>query len=249
MAKSRLRFDRNLQRRTIWGCQVLCSLFLLLSFSGALEVANAQTSDEMCISGETIKHLLPDGHVAVGHRITRVAEDVSGLTPGDYGNRNSNGDWHGRRVSVEVNGPIYVRYYDNGMLLSECGFDSEGKPWYSKNYSNGKREGVQYYFYDYDNGSWEFTTYRADRQHGPRGWYDEGNLANYFRNYSNGKKEGVEYAFNPDGSWYFRTYRADTQHGPYGEYNSRGQKHGYFGSYTNGNRNPGRTHYHNGERE
>ena len=139
MAKSDCVLTGNLQRRTIRGCQVLCSLFLLFSFSGALEVANAQTSDEMCISGETIKHRLPDGHVAVGHRITRVAEDLSRLTPGDsYANRNSNGDWHGRRFSVELNGNINVWYYDNGTLLSQCGFDSEGKLRYSKNYSNGK---------------------------------------------------------------------------------------------------------------
>ena len=250
MAKSGSRFDRNLRCLTTRGFRVLCSLFLLLLLSGATDTLGDQ-SDGMCISGETITHLLSDGHVAVGHRITRIAvPNVSGLTPGDsYGNRNSNGDWHGRRLYVETSGLIYVRYYDNGTLLSECVFDSEGKPHgHFTNYSNGKKEGVRYYF-SHD-GSWQFRTYRADTLHGPGGGYDsEGNLSSYFTNYSNGKKEGVRYYFSHDGSWTFSTYRADTLHGPRGAYNSRGQKHGYFGSYTNGNENPGRTSYHNGERQ
>ena len=205
-------------------------------------------SDGLCISGETITHSLPDGHVAVGHRITRIAvPNVSGLTPGEYGNRNSNGDQHGRWLNVRSSGNVWVTYYDNGTRLASCDFDSEGNPYhYVTHYSNGKYEGVRYWFSS--DGSWEFYTYRAGTKHGPSGGYDsEGNLRRYFTHYSNGKYEGVRYWFSSDGSWEFYTHRAGTKHGPYGSYNSRGQKHGSFGSYTNGNRNPGEIDYNNGE--
>ena len=208
-------------------------------------------SDGICISGRTMHHTLADGHVAVGHEILHVATapDVAGLTSGYHGQRNSNGDYHGRVLIVYSNGSVDVKHYDNGVLLSKCGYNSEGRPsGHFTPYVNGEKEGVVYIFYS--SGSWDFRTYSADTRHGPAGGYNsEGRPSGHFTPYVNGEKEGGVYIFYSSGSWDFRTYSADTRHGSYGSYNAQGQKDGHFGSYTNGNKNPGEVWYNDGVRQ
>ena len=205
-------------------------------------------SDGICISGRTMHHTLVDGHVAVGHEIIRIAPapSVAGLTSGYHGQRNSNGDYHGRVLFVYSSGRVEVYQYDNGVLLSKCGYNSEGRPFgYFTSYVNGDKEGVEYFFYS--SGRWVFYTYSVGVRHGPYGGYSsEGRPFGYFTPYVNGDKEGVEYFFYSSGRWVFYTYSVGVRHGPYGGYNTQGQKHGYFGSHTNGNKNPGEVWYNNG---
>ena len=65
---------------------------------------------------------------------------------------------------------------------------------------------------------------------------------------SRGNQDGLRVCVYSTGTIGFRTYAAGTLHGPYGEYNANGQRHGDFGSYTNGVRTGTWTYYRNGER-
>ena len=216
-----------------------------------------QINESRCISGRMIRHTLADGHETIGHEITRIAPapNVAGIARGkSHGQKNSNGQPHGIKIyHLPQGGSVQVSYYDNGMLLEECWYlTSSGQPSsVFTTYSGRKRDGVHYQFLPGGGGiggTWLFETYRAGVRHGPSGRYHRGrpSFSQAFVTYVNGKWHGVKYQIFENGSFTFETYRAGVRHGPYGKYNARGRKTGYFGSYTNGNQNPGKVWYSDG---
>ena len=198
--------------------------------------------------------MVPEGQSATGYQITSMPEapdvsrfreppdvsafpkppDVSGLD-GCRGNRDSQGNRHGRWVCAYSSGAIDFDTYSAGTLHGPSGgYDANGRPsetW--GNYENGRKGGLWFFFYS--SGSIDFDTYSAGTLHGPSGGWDaNGRPSETWGNYENGRKGGLWFFFYSSGSIDFDTYSDDTLHGPSGGWDANGRPSETWGNYENG---------------
>ena len=228
-----------------WGTRLILGRFNRPVFPGD---GTFITSVEVTIPGA-------EGMMAVGRDITWIAPppNVEGLNLGWNYSTNSNGDKDGLQIYVSGT-DIFVEYWVNGIIQATANY-RDGKPSGSFNrFTNGELNGVQIEFFQRPGSGptqpfipgYSFETWRAGTPRGPFGTYVNEMPQGVFGNRFDGQLDGVQHTISGAG-WKFETWRGDTRDGPYGSYDRNGQKHSFFGAYTDGSRDEGEIAHRHGE--